>query len=413
MTGEMKRIFRTLLVATMAMTPLDSVLAAELGESRFDVRGFGTLGATTHGTDGIEFRRNTGQSRGARADEIDFATDSIAGVQIDARLASNFDVVVQGVSRQNADGNWKPQFTQAFVRWSPDDSFVVRAGRVGYDIYLLAESRQVGYSYLSVRPSPEFYGQITNDDIDGGDLSFTRRVGRGLVRARVFGGAGTGELAFADGPNKSTTGDVYGATLDYIWRGWTGRIAYVQFNYDAGNDIPLLIGALRATQFPNALAVAEDLDKSIYQSNGVQIGVAYDDGPMLAQVMYGTATSDSLAGPDFDKFYGLFGYHFGEITPFVSYSSSRDRDPLRDAGLPDVPPLAPLNAAVVAMQELGRSTQHTASIGVRYDFTPHVDLKLQVDRLSVTDSSIILDRRPVPGGPADLTVITAAVDFVF
>lgn len=409
----MKRIFSTIVVASLAMTSLDFAHADELGDSRFALRGFGTLGATTHGTDGIEFRRNTGQAHGAEADEIDFGTDSIVGVQFDARLASKFDVVLQGVSRQRADGDWVPQVTQGFVRWSPDDSFVARIGRVGYDIYLLAESRQVGYSYLPVRPSPEFYGQITNDDIDGGDISFTRRAGRGLFRARAFGGGGSGELAFADGSESNTHGRIYGATLDYIWRGWTGRIAYVQFNYDAGKDIPLLVGALRATQFPSAVAVADDLDKKVYESNGVQIGFAYDDGPMLAQVMYGMITSDSLAGPDFDKFYGLFGYHLKKWTPFVSFSSSRDRDPIRDAGLPDIAQLAPLNAAVVATQKTTRSTQHTTTLGVRYDFSSQFDFKLQLDRLAITDSSLIFDHRPVPGGPADLTVIAATVDFVF
>lgn len=406
-------MFGVLLVVSLATTPLQLARADELGDSRFAVRGFGTLGATTHGTDGIEFRRNTGQAHGAEAHEIDFGTDSIAGVQLDARLASKFDVVLQGVSRQRADGRWTPQVTQGFVRWSPDDSFVVRAGRVGYDIYLLAESRQVGYSYLAVRPSPEFYGQITNDEIDGADLAFTRRAGRGLVRARVFGGGGSGDLVFANGSERNARGDVYGATLDYIWHGWTARIACVQFNYEAGKDVPLLVGALRATQFPSALAVADDIDQSAYQSNGVQIGVAYDDGPVLAQVMYGAVASDSIAGPDFDKFYGLFGYHFDRLTPFASFSSSRDREAIHDAGLPPIPQLAPLDAAVITMQKATRSTQHTTSVGVRYDFTSHFDLKLQIDRLAVTDSSLIFDRRAVPGGPVDLTVISAAVDFVF
>jgi hypothetical protein len=409
----MKRIFGIFVLASLAVTPLKPAHADELGDSRFAVRGFGTLGATLHGTDGIEFRRNTGQAHGAEADEIDFDTDSIAGVQFDARLSSKFDVVLQGVTRQRADGGWDPQITQGFVRWSPDDSFAARIGRVGYDIYLLAESRQVGYSYLAVRPSPEFYGQITNDEIDGGDLSHTRRLGHGLVRARVFGGAGHGELAFADDTQRKVTGDVYGATLDYILRGWTARVAVVQFNYDAGKDVPLLVGALRATQFPSALAVADDIDEDVYESNGVQIGVAYDEGPMLAQLMYGTVTSDSIAGPDFAKFYGLFGYHVDKFTPFVAFASSRDRESIRDAGLPDIPQLAPLNAAVVATQKASRSTQHTTSLGVRYDFRPHFDLKLQVDRLAITDSSIVFDRRPVPGGRADLTVISAAVDFVF
>lgn len=409
----MKRLLEILFVAVLATTAPETADADDLADSRFAVRGFGTLGADTHDTDGIEFRRNTGQAHGAAAGKIDFGTDSIVGVQLDARLGSKFDVVVQGVSQQRADGDWTPQLTQGFVRWSPDDSFVVRAGRVGYDIYLLAESRQVGYSYLAVRPSPEFYGQITNDEIDGADLSFTRRVGRGLVRARAFGGAGSGEAAFVDGTHGSVKSDVYGATLDYIWRGWTGRLAFVQVNYGGGDELPLLVDALRTTGMPSAAAVADDLDQSRFQSNGVQVGFAYDEGPMLAQVMYGTVTSDSIAGPGFDKFYGLFGYHVRELTPFVAFASSRDRHPVHDAGLPDIPQLAPLDAAVVAIQKSTRSTQHTISLGARYDFTPHFDLKLQVDRLSFTDSSIVFDRRPVPGGPADLTVISAAVDFVF
>jgi len=409
----MKRIFSVFVVATMATTAIGLAHADELGDARFAVRGFGTLGATTHDTDGIEFRRNTGQAHGAAADEVDFTTDSIAGVQFDARITSNIDVMVQGVTRQRSDGDWVPLVTQSFVRWSPDDSFVARVGRVGYDIYLLAESRQVGYSYLAVRPSPEFYGQITNDDIDGADLSFTRRVGHGLMRARAFGGSGSGELAFADGSETNAHGHVYGATLDYIWRGWTSRIAFVQFNYEAGKQLPLLVGALRATQFPSAVAVADDLDKRVFESNGVQIGAAYDEGPVLAQVMYGMVTSDAIAGPNFDKFYGLFGYRVGKWTPFASFASSRDRNPIVDAGLPNIPQLAPLNAAVVATQKATRSTQHTSTLGVRYDFSSHFDFKLQVDRLEITDSSLIFDYRPVPGGPANLTVIAAAVDFVF
>ncbi len=275
--------------------------AQDFEGDRFTLRGFGTLGATTHDADGIEFRRDTGQVHGATAGDATFETDSLAGVQIDARISSELDVVIQGVTHQRAEGDWTPEMTQGFLRWKPDESLVLRAGRVGYDIYLLAESRQVGYSYLAVRPSPEFYGQITNDSIDGADVSYTRRAGRGLVRARLFGGGGSGELAFADGTHRDAVGDVNGATFDYIYRGWTARVAYVRFSYEAGAEIPLLVGALRATGFPSAAAVADDLDKDVYISDGVQIGVAYDDGPVLAQIMYGAITSDSLAGPEFDK----------------------------------------------------------------------------------------------------------------
>jgi hypothetical protein len=59
-------------------------------------------------------------------------------------VSPSLDVVLQGVSRMRADGDWTVRISQGFVRWSPDESWVLRAGRIGYDIYLLAESRQVG-----------------------------------------------------------------------------------------------------------------------------------------------------------------------------------------------------------------------------------------------------------------------------
>ena len=77
------------------------------------------------------------------------------------------------------------------------------------------------------------------------------------------------------------------------------------------------------------------------------------------------------------------------------------------------PQLAPLNAAVMQIQQATRSTQHTSTLGVRYDFNSHVDFKFQLDRTHVRDTSLIFDRRANAGTPYDLTVITAAVDFVF
>jgi hypothetical protein len=191
------------------------------------------------------------------------------------------------------------------------------------------------------------------------------------------------------------------------------RFAAVDFSYEAGDDIQPLIAGLRATQFPSAAAVADDLDQHRFRSRGVQLGVAYDDGPMLAQMLYGVVRSDSIAGPDFVKFYGLFGYRVRSWTPFVSHVRSEDRHPIHDAGLPPVPQLAPLNAAVVQMQDATRSTQYATSVGVRYDFSSHVAFKLQLDHAHVADSSLFLDFRPDTSAPYDMTALAVTVDFVF
>ena len=387
--------------------------AQDLDTKRFTLRGFGTLAATTHDGEGIEFRRSAEQARGVAKGDIELYTDSLAGLQMGVELGPHFEVVAQGVMRMQSDGDWNPRLSQGFVRYSPDEALVFRAGRIGYDIYLMAESRQVGYSYLTLRPPPDFYGMVTNDQVDGADMSVTRRAGRGLVRARVFAGRGYSDTAFADQTHTETDGKIVGATVDYLYRGWTARVALIRFSFDADPGIAPLVGALRATGMPQAESIADNLDHKICRTLGMQIGVAYDDGPLEAQLLYGMVNASSMIAPEFDKGYFLLGYRLHQWTPFASFATSRDRNAIRSAGLPDIPQLAPLEGAVRTLQESSRSTQHTASVGARYDFSEHVDIKIQLDRVSLRDSTMNFDRRVPPGGPIEFTALAASIDFVF
>jgi hypothetical protein len=385
----------------------------ELQTQRFTLRGFGTLAATTHDADDIEFRRNTGQGRALESNTLGLFTDSVAGAQVNVRAGDDLQAVLQGVTRMTVEGDFKPSVTQAFLRYSPDDSLVMRAGRFGIDIYLLAESRQVGYSYVPLRPSTEFYGLLANDAVDGADVSYRLRVGSGLVRGRVFAGRGADEMAFADRTHLSVDSDILGACLDYLYGGWTARVAIGRWRYDSHPSIPELVAGLRMTGAPQALAVADDLDQPTFQSQGIQLGVAYDDGPLQAQLLWGGIDSDPIYGPDTRSLYAFTGYRMRQWTPFASFSSSRDRAPMYTTGLPDIPELAPMNDAVASMQSSVRTTQRTASIGFRYDVSAHVDLKFQLDRVKLTDTALVFDRRVDPGRDAHMTIAAMAIDFVF
>ena len=391
-----------------------SARAQEMDADRFTLRGFGTLAATwQHSSEaGVDYRRFVGQPKGVSDGEIEFQPDSIFGAQIDVPFGRDFSANVQGVTRLRADGDWHPTISQAYLRYSPDDSWVFRAGRLGYDIYLLAESRQVGYSYLAMRPAPEVYGLLGNDDVDGADVTYTRRIGRGLLRARVFGGESANETATADGMSFEVKANVRGAVLDYLYRGWTARAAFVDFRYEPHARFEPLATALRMTGVPDAVRIADGLAQDELTSRGMQLSVVYDSGPLQTQVLYSKILSDSVSGPDVESAYAQVGYRLRKWTPFVAFANSANRDPARDAGLPDFGELAALNAAVYQIQKGQRTTQHTTSVGLRYDYSSHLDFKLQVDRISITDSVLMLDRRP-GRGPLDMTVVAAGVDFVF
>ncbi|MEO8019833.1 MAG: hypothetical protein ABI769_18645 [Pseudomonadota bacterium] len=409
-------VYRKLLAALVCVAAAASIApagATDLGSDRFTLRGFGTAAATFQDADNLEFRRNVGQGKGLPADELNLYTDSVAGVQVNGKVSERMDVVLQGLTRMNVEGDWNPRLTQAFVRYSSDESFVVRAGRIGFDIYLLAESRQVGYSYVPLRPSTEFYGLLPNDAIDGGDVTVTHRLGRVLFRGRIFAGTGLDEMAFADGTHENMQSEVLGACFDLLYGGWTARVALGRWRYDTGSWVSELIDGLRVTGVPQALAVANDLDQPTFQSRGIELGLAYDEGPLKAQLMWGDIGSDPFFGPDTHTLYAFAGYRLRQWTPFASFSRSRDRAPLRTTGLPDIPELAPLNGAVETMQASVRTTQHTMSVGVRYDLSAHVDLKFQLDRAKLSDTALVFDRRADPRADANMTIAAVAVDFVF
>jgi len=401
-----------LLGALFVLAATQTARAQDLEGHRFTLRGFGTLAATTQDARGFEFRRNVGQSKGVGSGDVELFTDSIAGLKLDLRLGPQLYFMSQAVTRLNAQGEWSPRVTQAFLRYSRDESLVLRVGRFGYDIYLLAESRQVGFSYLTVRPSADFYGMVTNDDIDGADISLTRRAGPGLVRARVFGGRGSDHTVFADGSIFGGHSKVYGTTLDYLYRGFTARAAYLQATYAGQAELAQLSDVLTASGVPASVAIGDEL-RGDQTSSGLQLGVAYDDGPLQAQILYGHILSESIAGPNIDAWYAQAGYRLGAWTPFLAGARSHDRKGIRSTGLPDIPELAPINGAVFGIQKNLRATQHTVTAGVRWDLSPRIDLKLQVDFTSLHDSSYSFDRRAVPGGDADMTVAALAVDFVF
>ena len=77
-------------------------------------------------------------------------------------------------------------------------------------------------------------------------------------------------------------------------------------------------------------------------SRALQLGVAYDGGPLQAQILYGHIVSDSLAGPNVRAALAQVGYRVGAFTPYVSFTTSKDRDGLESTGLPELPELLPV-----------------------------------------------------------------------
>lgn len=388
--------------------------AAELGERRVTLGGFGTLGAIYHDAEDREYRRSSAQGRGAEAGEIDFETDSLIGLQLNAAWNRQFETVLQAVSRSDEYGSWRPRLTRGFLRWNPDPSLMLRAGRIGHELLPRADSRDIGYSYLPIRPPLEVFGVLPRDEIDGADITFTREIGEGLGRAKIFGGEMGGRIVFADGSQKNIGGSKFwGGLLEYLYEGWAVRIGSGVFMAADEPPVDPLVAALRQAGTPESQDLADELAEKERRTLFTVFGLAYDEAPWQLRLFLIQADGDHPPTPKLRFGTLLAGYSLGRVTPYASFSAIDSYAETRGTGLPNAPRFAPLNAAARDVQTRSQPQQHSLALGLRYDLAPKVDLKFQIDRVRLRGTPIVFDHHSPPDDYGDMTVFGLALDFIF
>lgn len=387
--------------------------AVELEPERpVSLSGFGTAGLTHNDTSGAEFIRDIVQPRGV-ADGWSGKVDSRIGIQVNARPTESLEGVVQVVSSYRYDGSYDPELTWAYLSYEPDPGLKARVGRLGRDVYLLSDSRNIGYSYLWVRPPVDYFGLLQIAYVDGADVVFRHRLGAGLAGVKLYGGRADQKFPSVQGDIYDLDGTrVYGANLDY-WQGpWQFRAGYTSVRV-GDNELPAfapLLEALRNTGNPTAAVLADDLAFAGKTIEIVSAGAVLDHGPWQAQLMFNRLTSTSLVSPQRDSGYFLLGYRSGRWTPYLTLSGTESKMPQWDSGLPTP---NPLDTAVAATLAATQSRQTTRSLGLRYDFMRSADLKVQVDQVRVSDNATLLWRNVQPGWDGRATVFSVALDFVF
>ncbi|MEO8674640.1 MAG: hypothetical protein ABI569_03625 [Casimicrobiaceae bacterium] len=380
-------------------------------EGAVSVSGFGTAGLTHNSTGGAEFIRDISQPRGI-ANGWSAKVDSVFGLQLNARFSADVDGVVQVVSHYNYQGNYDPDVTWAFISYSPTPDWKLRVGRLGWDVYMLSDSRYVGYSYLWVRPPVDYFGPLQLSHIDGADAVVELVLGSGLASAKFYGGRADEKLPSPGGDAFDLSGSrVLGVNLDYLKGDWHARAGYTAIRID--NEVPSispLLDALRGTGSPIAGALASDLALAGKTATIASAGVIYEHGPWQAQLMYNRSNSNSLLFPPKDAGYVLLSYRTGEWTPYVTLAGTRSKAVNRQTGFPTP---NPLDDAVSNLLKQAQSRQRTATIGVRYDFMRNADLKIQLDQVRVQDHAALLWRNAQPDWNGRATIFSVALDFVF
>jgi len=66
----------------------------------------------------------------------------------------------------------------AFVKAKVSDSLSFRAGRIGLPVYMISDSRNVGYANTMLRAPVEMYAQVPLERVDGVDVVYQTSFGK-------------------------------------------------------------------------------------------------------------------------------------------------------------------------------------------------------------------------------------------
>ncbi|MBP9714061.1 MAG: hypothetical protein KBD60_10280 [Sterolibacterium sp.] len=421
--------------------------------------GFGTLGGVHVRGNGAAFIRDLTQPKGARNQGVSFDIDSRLGLQANYPFNDQFEAVAQVVSRYNHDNNYRPELTWGFLKYTPNDTLEIRAGRVGYDAFIGADTRDVGYSYLWARPPIEYYGILLFPYIDGGDVVLRTPLLKGVGRVKLFTGMVRQEASammeqrewagWAGNLNLPPIGSVQdlnksresGIFFEYQDNHWTARTGFNQLRITKGfppgaTNMPALFQATAGQAYAagnpalgNALtALVSDLDIVSKKTTFKSVELAYENGSLRLQGALARMDSESLVAPTAHTGFFLASYRFGRLTPYFTTAFIRPKrhtqpDQLAQLGAP------PFIVDMTRFSVSGAAArQESYTLGLRYELTDTLALKLQTDFIRNQDCSPVSLPVMSPGTPCAppmlwptvpvgwngrANVYSATLDFIF
>ena len=301
--------------------------------------------------------------------DMQFNTDSRAGIQVDYNVSPRVDAVLQFVARGYED--FKVNDEWAFVRLKATNNLFVRMGRLRLPFYMYSESLDVGYTYPWVRPPIDVYLRtITN--YDGIDMLYSFPIGDWAHNVQLLYGALNYKVRYGGMNTKGrnvpfTDNDEKGLVWTASYDAWTLRAGYFH-----GQNLAF-VDAGKAQK--NTIDIGYSPDTLQYYVAGIK----YETEKWLVVSEYTHyVPGDHLPFSGEQAFYLGVGYHFSKLMPFVTYGKAySDKADETWEGIKFPPDIIAQFSSVIP-----RYQQQSVTLGIRYDLDSGVALKAEVAKYS-------------------------------
>lgn len=412
----LRLLFIFFIFLLIMLPPGQQVQAFDLGTERLRVSGFGTLGLTWGG------KKNYGIQKEYTHDfqygNVSVLTDSVFGLQLDFNITKHLDATIQAVAEDRIRQDFNNIVDWAYLSYRPTSNLVIRAGRMGIDLFMLSEYRNVGYAYLWTHPVIEFYKPISLSHYEGIDFRYSRRIKPGYFEFKVFGGQTGSDINVGNGEFNLRMRPFVGFNTSLEDNDWKIRLTYsttdTAFIKAPADPLVNALNLVPQALWPQASALHDRLKGVDTQTHYFSAGFSYDKHNWIIQSEFSLIAS-RWASVDMTNGYLSVGRRIGPVTLYTvgSYarSSSRprvDQNQILSADLRD------LAFATQNLLDAVRIDQNTVSVGLRWDFYPRTALKLQWDHTwTRKHGGGLLDLKKPLDHDITLNMFSANLNFVF
>ena len=339
---------------------------------------FGTFGVLHSNQSSGDYVLEGSMPSGAgRSNEWDINNYSKVGLQLNGSFSPKTSAQLQIITAYDSSGIYQPDIEWLNFKYSITQNAYVRVGRIGLPTYFDSGNHDIGYTYTWAHPPSELYYLLSIQSSDGIDGMYRINIGEAQHSFKAFYGQNS-----SDGRAITTSSTGMWGIFDIVEYGQTAFHA----GYQKRNTTTQVI----ATGVTNPAIDCTDLS----------FGVNYDPGNWFITSEWVQSQTRYTA----NAFYVGAGYRINKFTPFLVHSQNTSGS-------------FPQGFTPTATESiLASRSQETNSIGLRWDFRKHFDIKAQFDQVTLSNNS----NGYLINVPANTTLygstvnlLSAVVDFVY
>lgn len=382
-------LLRLLKLAILAL--LSGANFAAVADPKIQYSGFLTAGLSYHDGAPLQFHRSF--SVKPQDHSLSLLGDSLIGLQIDSRLNSEWDLVMQGLLKDRVDNSVTKSLEWAFIRYQPNREWQWRLGRTNTDLFALSEYANVGYAYLWARPPVEFYAPAASiSRLDGIDVQYSTTIADGYWQSRLMFGQTNADI-YSSSPVKVYLRDILSLSNNWQNEQWSIRFVLASarlHNVDWGTgELATALTTPPLSLWSTTQQMYDDLVANNNHIRYLSAGLKFEAAPWLWQSEISATHSNWLFIPNSIAAYSSLGYQINALSyyGYISDIHASEAAKQYQQSVPSYFPY-PLQVALTEVQNAfnqaiygPRINQTTFALGVRYDWQPNLAVKLQLDHI--------------------------------